>query len=431
MSDAAAAAERIIARCRELARVTDVPGQTTRTFLLPATHAAHTLVGGWMRAAGLQVWTDAIGNLRGVSEGATGAPRLVIGSHLDTVIDAGAFDGPLGVVMGIELVAAIAAEQAPPFAIEVIGFSEEEGMRFAKPFLGSLAVVGELDDSLLRLTDAASVSVAQAAREFGVDNNRVEDALLTSSTFGYLEFHIEQGPVLESEGLPLAVVDAIAGQTRMEVTFRGQANHAGTTPMGPLRHDAVAAAAEWIAEIERYANGCAGLVATVGMLEVPGGAGNVIAGECVASLDVRHAKDEVRAAAVRHMEQAAERAASARGVAIACRTRLEQAAVAMDPTLTDALARACQGAGGAAVRRMTSGAGHDAMIVARRVPSAMVFLRTPGGLSHHPDESVLVSDVEAAYRAGLEFLRTLRDDRAMLDRLLKNAVRYDREARHA
>lgn len=188
MSDAAAAAERIIARCRELARVTDVPGQTTRTFLLPATHAAHTLVGGWMRAAGLQVWTDAIGNLRGVSEGATGAPRLVIGSHLDTVIDAGAFDGPLGVVMGIELVAAIAAEQALPFAIEVIGFSEEEGMRFAKPFLGSLAVVGELDDSLLRLTDAASVSVAQAAREFGVDNNRVEDALLTSSTFGYLEF---------------------------------------------------------------------------------------------------------------------------------------------------------------------------------------------------------------------------------------------------
>ena len=175
----------------------------------------------------------------------------------------------------------------------------------------------------------------------------------------------------------------------------------------------------------------AGLVATVGMLEVPGGAGNVIAGECVASLDVRHAKDEVRAAAVRHMEQAAERAASARGVAIACRTRLEQAAVAMDPTLTDALARACQGGGDAAVRRMTSGAGHDAMIVARRVPSAMVFLRTPGGLSHHPDESVLVSDVEAAYRAGLEFLRTLRDDRAMLDRLLKNAVRYDREARHA
>lgn len=430
MSEAATAARRIIARCRELARISDVPGQTTRTFLSPATHAGHALVGGWMRAADLRVWTDAVGNLCGVL-GGENAPRLVIGSHLDSVIDAGAFDGPLGVVMGIELAAAIAAEGAPPFALEVIGFSEEEGVRFAKPFLGSLAVVGELGDAQLRSIDADGISVSQAVQQFVVDEPRIEDAVLPASTFGYLEFHIEQGPVLEDRGESLAVVDAIAGQSRMQVIFRGHANHAGTTPMGRLRRDALAAAAEWIGEVERYANESAGLVATVGKIEVPGGAGNVIPGECIATLDVRHAKDEVRSAAVEYMLRAAERAASARGGSVECRTTLEQAAVAMDPALTDAVARACQRAGAAEPRRMTSGAGHDAMVVARRVSASMVFLRSPGGLSHHPDESVHVDDVEAAYRAGLEFLRSLRDDRAMLDRLVENAARYDREARHA
>lgn len=431
MSDTLSAAQRIVGRCRELARITDVPGQTTRTFLSPATHAAHALVGGWMRAAGLRVWTDAIGNLRGTREAAGDTPRLVIGSHLDTVTNAGAFDGPLGVVMGIELAAALAEQGPLPFAVEVIGFSEEEGVRFAKPFLGSLSVVGELDDPLLRLTDADGISVARAVQDFGVEDDRLEAAVLPSSTFGYLEFHIEQGPVLEHRGESLAVVDAIAGQTRMQMTFRGHANHAGTTPMGRLRHDAVATAAEWIAEVERYASESTGLVATVGKLEVPGGAANVIAGECLASLDVRHANDEVRTAAVKHMVQAAERAASKRDVSVASRMTLEQAAVAMDTVLTDAVVTACQQAGQADPPRMTSGAGHDAMIIARRLPASMVFLRSPGGLSHHPDESVLMDDVDAAYRTGLEFLRTLREDRAMLDRLIENAQQYDREARHA
>jgi allantoate deiminase len=268
-------------------------------------------------------------------------------------------------------------------------------------------------------------------QEFGVEENSAKDAVRVASTFGYLEFHIEQGPVLEAEGLSLAIVDAIAGQARMQVRFRGHANHAGTTPMGRLRKDAVAAAAEWISEVERYANGCAGLVATVGKVEVRGGAGNVIAGECVATLDVRHAKDEVRGAAVTHMVKAAEHSASTRGLSVECRTMLDQPAVAMDAVLTDAVANACKRAGGAEARRITSGAGHDAMIVARRVPAAMVFLRSPGGLSHHPEESVLVGDVEAAYAAGLEFLRTLRDDRAMLDRLVGSALQYKREVRLA
>jgi allantoate deiminase len=217
----------------------------------------------------------------------------------------------------------------------------------------------------------------------------------------------------------------------MHLTFKGQANHAGTTPMGRLRRDAVAAAAEWIAEVERYANACAGLVATVGKVEVPGGAGNVIAGECVATLDVRHAVDEVRTTAVHDILQAAERAGALRGVLVEHRTTLEQDAVAMDMALTAAVADACSRATGGEARRMTSGAGHDAMILARRVPAAMVFLRSPGGLSHHPDEAVLVSDVEAAYSAGLEFLRTLRDDGAMFNQLVARASQYAREVRHA
>jgi allantoate deiminase len=382
-----------------------------------------------MQDAGLRVWTDAIGNVRGLL-GSEISPRLVIGSHLDTVTNAGAFDGPLGVIIGIELAAAIAAERVSSFALEVIGFSEEEGVRFGKPFLGSLALVGELKQELLELTDADGLSIEQAVRRFGVDAPELDGAKLDRNVFGYIEFHIEQGPVLEAEGLPLGIVDTIVGQTRMQVRFLGHANHAGTTPMGTLRRDALAAAAEWIGEVERYANAAPGLVATVGKIEVPGGAGNVIAGECLATLDVRHAEDEVRAEAVSRMQEAAARAARARGVVVETRTTLDQPAVPMDSTLIEVIETACSRTR-RRVRRMSSGAGHDAMIVTRRVPAAMIFVRSPGGVSHHPDESVLVEDVEGAYAVGLEFLRTVREDCAMLKNLVGNALRYAGEVRHA
>ena len=425
-----AAAERAVARCRELAKVSDVAGQTTRTFLSPATRDAHVLMSGWMRSAGLAVETDPIGNLRGLL-GQADAPRLLVGSHLDTVIDAGAFDGPLGVMLGIELAAAIAAEGPRPYGIEVLGFSDEEGVRFGKPFLGSLAVVGEADEAMLGLRDAAGVPVAEAVRAFGLTTDQISQATVADTAFAYLEFHIEQGPVLEDDGLPVALVEGIAGQTRMQVRFRGHTNHAGTTPMGHLRRDAIAAGAEWITEVERYANGCAGLVATVGKVEVPGGAGNVIAGECMSTLDVRHAKDELRSEAVRAMVEAADAAGTKRGVSVEHDVLLEQHAVEMDELLTDAIASVWPRACGSELRRMTSGAGHDAMVMARRVPAAMVFLRTPGGLSHHPDESVAVEDVGAAFRVGMEFLRSLRDDRAMLDRLVNRGFEYSRTVRNA
>jgi allantoate deiminase len=413
-------AHRIIARCRELALCTEVEGQTTRTFLAPSMHRVHALLGAWMRAAGMQVRIDAAGNLRGVLPAADpNAARLLIGSHLDTIANAGAFDGVLGVALGVALVEELAAMSSSspelPFAIEVIGFSVEEGVRFAKPFLGSLALVGELDAATLARADRSGVSVADAIRNFGLDPDDLPSAVVERTAFGYLEFHIEQGPVLESEGHSLGMVDVIAGQTRMQLVFSGQANHAGTTPMGPLRRDALAAAAQWVVEVERYASDYPGLVATVGKLETGAGAGNVIAGEFVATLDVRHAQDAVRHAAVQHFLDYAQAAGAARGVTVAHTTSLDQAAVPMDPALAALLADAAARATGQAARVITSGAGHDAMIVARRVPSAMLFLRSPGGLSHHPAETVLPEDVEAALATGLEFLRSLRDDRTMLD----------------
>jgi len=395
-------AQSIIAQCREIARCTDVEGQTTRAFLSPSMHRVHALLGGWMRAAGMSVRVDAAGNLRGVLPAVEPhAPRLLIGSHLDTIADAGAFDGVLGVVMGVALVEEMASGGAPlHFAIEVIGFSEEEGVRFGKPFLGSLALVGELDPAALGRSDREGVTVAEAIRRFG----------------------------LESSELPAAVVGDSA---RMTLTFTGQANHAGTTPMGPLRRDALATAAQWVVEVERYANASDGLVATVGKVETGAGAGNVIAGEFIATLDVRHADDAARNAAVRHYLDYAKSAGAARGVTVSYSTSLDQAAVAMDKELTALLGDAVARTTGREPRFITSGAGHDAMIVARRVPSAMLFLRSPGGLSHHPDEVVLPGDVAAAYAAGVEFLRRVRDDGSALERLSEAASRRRREGIHA
>jgi allantoate deiminase len=432
-------ADRIIARCRDLARCSEVAGETTRTFLAPSMHRVHALAGGWMRAAGMSVHVDAAGNLRGVLPAADpGTPRLLIGSHLDTVTNAGAFDGTLGVVLGIALVEqlvedtrAISPAKRLPFEIEVIGFSEEEGVRFAKPFLGSLALVGELDAATLARTDRNGITVADAIRQFGLDPAELPAAIIDNSAFGYLEFHIEQGPVLESEGRALGIVDAIAGQTRMELIFTGQANHAGTTPMGPLRHDALAAAAEWVVEVERYANAGGGLVATVGKVESSSGAGNVIAGRFTATLDVRHPHDAVRSAAVQYFIDYAQASGAARGVAIAHTTSIDQPAVPMGSALSALLAAAATRATGFEPRSITSGAGHDAMIVARTVPAAILFLRSPSGLSHHPDETVSPEDVEAAIATGVEFLRSLRDDRAMLERIAARTSSRKREDLHA
>lgn len=366
-----------------------------------------------MEAAGMTVHVDAVGNLCGIWAGLSAdSPRLLIGSHLDTVPNAGAFDGILGVVLGVALVEELRGKHLP-FAIEVIGFSEEEGVRFSKPFLGSLAAVGKLDAETLARTDRDGISVGQAIRNFGLDPVQLPRAVVSNHTFAYLEIHIEQGPVLESENASLGIVEALVGQTRMQLVFTGQANHAGTTPMH-LRHDAMAAAAEWIVAVASYASSHDGVVATVGKLEAFPGAGNVIAGKVTASLDVRHADDAVRHAAVLAMTKGAESAATRHRTQVTANTQLDQAAVPLDPALTTILQNAAAQAGFPSPM-MTSGAGHDAMILAPVIPSAMLFLRSPGGLSHHPDESVLPQDVEAALATVMEFLTQLRDDRGKLE----------------
>ncbi len=404
----AARAATIIARCRELARITDVPGETTRLFLSPATRDAHTLLTAWIRQAGLispieAARIDDAGNLRATRRSThDNAPTLVLFSHIDTVTNAGAFDGPLGVLLALAAIEQLGATPLP-FHIELIAFSEEEGMRFGFPFLSSLAATGKLTPEHLARTDADGITVAEAITNFGLDPARIPITCpLSPHTFAAIEVHIEQGPVLEKGDGSLAVVEAIAGQSRLELTFQGHANHAGTTPMS-LRSDALAAAAQWIVDVEHYAANYTQLVATVGRITTLPGAINIVPGTVHATLDVRHSKDESRHAAIAHLLTKAEAAGARRGVRVHAAVQSEQRAVPMDRDLTHHLRQAAARAGYDA-EPIFSGAGHDAMILASAVPTTMLFLRSPGGLSHHPDENVRPEDVEAALATVLNLL---------------------------
>jgi len=407
-------AAEVIARCRKLASLSEDAGGTRRTFLSAPMRDCHREIAGWLEALGAQVHVDAVGNLRGFYPGVSpGVPRILVGSHLDTVPNAGAFDGILGVVLVVGLVKSLEGMKLP-FGIEVVGFSEEEGVRFGVPFIGSRALVGRVDEELLGRKDEQGVSVRKAIQDFGLNPNEISKAAPGDDVLGYIEFHIEQGPVLEHLGRPLGVVEAIVGQNRLEFTFSGQANHAGTTPMN-LRRDALAAAAEWILAVESLAQSTGGIVATVGFVEARPGATNVIAGEARATLDIRHASDRARTEALDELIRRAESIAARRGVTVKWRTLLAQHAVAMDPFLTEQIEHAIQKAG-CEPHRMASGAGHDAMILAEKIPAAMIFLRTPGGISHDPSESVHLDDVARALDCGRHLLTQLAASQEFLGR---------------
>ena len=409
-----AIAEQVTIRCQTLARFSEDAASIRRTFLSPPMRSAHREIASWLQALGADAYVDAAGNLRGFYAGTqSGAPRLLIGSHLDTVPNAGAYDGALGVVLAVGLLAALESEKLP-FAIEVVGFSEEEGVRFGEPFIGSRALVGRLDEQLLDRQDANGVSVRRAITDFGLHPEEIPQARLHPETLAYLEFHIEQGPVLDTLARPLAAVEAIAGQSRLEFTLLGKSNHAGTTPMH-LRRDAIAGAAEWITAVEQLAQTVPGLVATVGKIEAKPGATNVIAGEVVLTLDVRHSSDQVRVRAVDDLFRKSEEIAQRRGLSIRRCVLLNQAAVAMDPFLVNQVEGAIRQAG-CELHRMVSGAGHDAMILAEKIPVAMIFLRTPGGISHDPAESVTVEDVEKAVDCGVHLLHQLASSSEFLQR---------------
>jgi len=407
-------AEEVIARCRKLASFSEDAGGTRRTFLSAPMRDCHREITSWMSALGMQVRIDAAGNLRGFYAGAgPEAPRILLGSHLDTVPNAGAFDGVLGVVLAVALLESLEGHKLP-FGIEVVGFSEEEGVRFGVPFIGSRALVGRLDYALLSRQDEHGESVREAIRKFGLDVDELPQALLREDVLGYVEFHIEQGPMLESLGRPLGAVDAIVGQNRLEFTFVGRANHAGTTPMH-LRHDAVAAAAEWIVVVEETARRAENLVATIGLMETRPGVANVIAAEARVTLDIRHASDDVRTQTLENLTRKAETIAAARNITVKRRVLLAQPAVAMDRFLVGQIEQAIRKAG-CEPHRMSSGAGHDAMMLAQKIPAAMIFLRTPGGVSHDPAESVQREDVVKALECGHHLLAQLATSREFLGR---------------
>ncbi len=390
-------------RCDELAVCTEEPGRITRPFASGAMRSAHHLVETWMREAGMAVQRDNIGNLRGRYDGGAGA-TLLLGSHLDSVRDAGRYDGPLGVVVAIAAVQRLHEQgRRLPFAIEVIAFADEEGLRFGSTYLGSRAFAGRLDARELERVDAGGVTMADAVRAFGGDPDRIgADRWSGGPLSGYIEVHIEQGPVLEAHSLAVGVVSAIAGQDRFDIVFAGEAGHAGTVPM-VARRDALVAAAAFVQAVDEDARRHDGLVATVGRLAVEPGAANVIPGTATLTLDVRHAADADRLAARDRLLTAAHEIARRRGVRVDVTPRSERSAVTCSPRLKRLLAAAI----GGEPLEIVSGAGHDGVYVSELTEIAMLFVRCKGGVSHHPAESVDEEDVGVAIDVVVRLLELL------------------------
>lgn len=395
-------AETALRRCDELAAFSEDEGCLTRRYGTPALRQAGETVRAWMEAAGMVVRRDAIGNICGRLGGA-GRRTLLIGSHLDTVRDAGRYDGTLGVLVAIGCLERLRDEgRSLPYTVEVLAFADEEGTRYGTGYLGSSVVAGCLATADLERRDAEGVTLADAVRGFGGDPEGLASARRDpADLIGYYEVHIEQGPVLDSHDVPLGVVTAIAGQSRARVTFVGEAGHAGTVPMA-LRRDALTAAAQWILAAETHARERDGLVATVGQLTLGPGASNVIPSRAELSLDLRHTEDSVRIRAGTELRRRAEMIAGSRGLGVEWQSH-ETAAVSPSPELTEHLVEAVVASGHPLVR-LPSGAGHDAVMLSKIAPIAMLFVRCAGGVSHNPAESVTVEDVAAAIDATTRFV---------------------------
>ncbi len=394
------------AMLEELAAISAEPDRLMRLFLTPEHRRAADLVALWMREAGLEVFEDALGNVRGrIGEG----PRLLVGSHIETVIDAGRYDGTFGVVAAILALDELRRAQAlPKFGIELIAFGDEEASRFPTTLSTSAAVAGNFEEKTLALADAGGVTYAEALRAYGKDPVRIADAALKSGeASAYVELHIEQGPVLEAENQPLGIVTAMVGQTRLRIEVTGEASHAGTVPMDQ-RRDALAGAAEMtlLAErIGREAKG--GLVATVGSIEAKPGAVNIVPGIVRFTLDLRAAEDAQRKAAIERFTREAQTIAERRRLEVAIALTHEIATTPCDQRLQDQLAAAVAAVGAKPVR-LPSGAGHDGMSMVKLCPIAMLFVRCRGGVSHNPAEYASPADMGLAIAALVRFIENFR-----------------------
>jgi allantoate deiminase len=402
--------EEIVGRINALAAISETGEHLARIFLTPEHRAAADLIMGWMREAGMRAHLDAIGNVCGRYEGASpGLPCLMLGSHYDTVRDAGKWDGPLGVITAIACVADLNRRgKRLPFAIEVTGFADEEGVRFASTLLGSRAVAGTFDESVLAGRDRDGVSMREALKAFGLDPDHIGAAArVRRELLAYIELHIEQGPVLEDQDIPVGVVTAIAGATRLAAQLTGMAGHAGTVPMG-LRHDALAGAAECISAIEYFCRtDGSGLVGTVGYVRAAPGATNVIPGQASFSIDIRAPTDMHRQRAVADIVREIEAIAKRRGLALQLDITHQNRTVPCAPWLKRQIGDAIA-AEGFAVFELPSGAGHDGMAMIDIADVGMIFVRCRGGVSHHPDEHVELADADAGARVLLRVVENFR-----------------------
>ena len=389
----------------ELAECSEDPAELTRRYLTPEHAQAAGIVMRRMREAGMSARLDAVGNVVGHFPGRrSGARRLILGSHLDTVRNAGKFDGTLGVMLPVACLRSLNEQgRRLDYPVDVIAFGDEEGVRFQATLLGSRAVAGNLDAATLQAVDEDGVHMYEAMRAFGLDPDAVADAgYVRDDVAAYVEVHIEQGPVLEAEDLPVGVVTSIAGAVRLRVEVMGRAGHAGTVPMN-LRRDALAAASEAVVAVERTCLEIPGTVGTVGMLRTVSGAVNVIPGVVEFTIDVRGESDDLRRAALDRIDKAFAEIASRRGVHFDRVPTHEVGARRCSPRLVRRLGEAIE-AEGFDVRRLPSGAGHDAMAMADLTEVGMLFVRCKEGISHHPAESMTTADAEAAARVLLRFL---------------------------
>jgi allantoate deiminase len=403
--------EGIVRRINELGAISEEADKLTRIYLSKELRKAADLILGWMRDAGMQAHLDAIGNVCGRYEAERpGAPSLMLGSHYDTVRDAGKWDGPLGVITAIACVADLNRRgKRLPFAIEVVGFADEEGVRFASTLLGSRAVAGTFDESVLDTRDRDGVAMRDALIQFGLDPDHIGAAARSRrELLAYLELHIEQGPVLEAQGLPLGVVTAIAGATRLAARLTGMAGHAGTVPMA-LRRDALTGAAECIAAIEEFCRTDEnGLVGTVGYIDATPGATNVIPGQVSFTIDMRAPTDMHRKRAVADVVRRIEAIAKRRQLSLQLDVTHENRTAPCAPWLKEQIAQAIA-AEGCRAFELPSGAGHDGMAMIDIADVGMIFVRCRGGISHHPDEHVELADADAGARVLLRVIENFRE----------------------
>ncbi|MEM6468193.1 MAG: Zn-dependent hydrolase [Planctomycetota bacterium] len=388
--------------CDLISQMTECEGEITRRFLTPPIQQSHDYLRGCMETLGLSVRVDDAGNLIGRREGTNNKKTLLVGSHLDTVPGGGKYDGLLGVTLGIAALELIGPVSLP-MNVDVIGFSEEEGVRFAQPYLGSSAIAGVFESDWLDRLDGDGQSMRSVMEAFGLQPSCISDAAYrTDEVIGFVEAHIEQGPLLYRVDRPVGLVDSIAGQSRLQLRFTGRQGHAGTVPMS-LRHDALVSAARWIAEVSRVGNSIDGLRATIGRIKASPNARNVIPDTVELSLDVRHFDDKIREDAVTELCRIGMGGEEKDGVRFEVIENQAQCAVQMDDDLCS-LMNASMASKGIRSFRMFSGAGHDAAVMASKFPTSMLFLRQVTGISHHPDEDVAEEDVAVAIDVLADFI---------------------------